>query len=105
MRIIEAVQCDVPLEILLGVGRFDAKQLVHSSNGHQDNHETDPGHKAKIGHETEIGHETKIGLETNHGQAFSTWSYKTDQPLSLDALKEMVRRKLPGNIYRCKGVV
>jgi G3E family GTPase len=81
VRIVETVQCDVPLEILLGVGRFDAQQLAQSPYGHHHNHKTD------------------------HGHTFSTWSYETDQPLSLDALQEMVRRKLPGNIYRCKGII
>ena len=81
VRIVEAVQCNVPLEILLGVGRFDAQQLGQSSNGRHQDHESD------------------------HGQVFSTWSYETDHPLSLDALQEMVRRKLPGNIYRCKGII
>jgi G3E family GTPase len=57
VRIVEAVQCDVPLEILLAVGRFDPSQLVHGD------------------------------------------------PLSLEALREMVKKKLPANIYRCKGVV
>ncbi len=80
VRIVEAVQCDIPLEILLAVGRFDPQQLVESNNGHHHDH-------------------------ADHGQTFSTWSYQTDQPLSLDALNEMVKKKLPGNIYRCKGVV
>jgi len=78
VRIVETVQCDVPLEILLAVGRFDPQQLVESNSGHD---------------------------HTDHGQSFSTWSYQTDQPLSLDALNEMVKKRLPGNIYRCKGVV
>jgi len=81
VRIVEAVQCDVPLEILLSVGRFDAQQLAQSSNGQHQDHESD------------------------HGQDFSTWSYETDQPLSMDVLGEMIRRKLPGNIYRCKGII
>jgi len=81
VRIVESVQCDVPLEILLGVGRFDAQQLVESPNGHHPEEGQD------------------------HGHTFSTWSYKTDQPLSLDALKVMIRRRLPGNVYRCKGVI
>jgi len=80
VRIIEAVQCDVPLEILLAVGRFDPQQLVESNHDHHHDH-------------------------TDHGQTFSTWSYQTDQPLSLDALNEMIKKRLPGNIYRCKGVV
>ena len=80
VRIVEAVQCDVPLEILLAVGRFDPQQLVDSDNGNHHDH-------------------------TNHGQTFSTWSYQTDQLMSLEALNEMVKKRLPGNIYRCKGVV
>ena len=78
VRIVEAVQCDVPLEILLAVGRFDSTQLVNRDNGHEHDH---------------------------HGRAFSTWSYETERPLSLEALREMVKKKLPGTIYRCKGVV
>ena len=35
---------------------------------------------------------------------FSTWSYETDKPLALEALRETMR-KLPGTIYRAKGVV
>ena len=80
VRIVEAVQCDLPLEILLAVGRFDPQQLVESDNGHHHDH-------------------------TDHGQTFSTWSFETDEPISLEALTEMVKKRLPGNIYRCKGVV
>ena len=39
-----------------------------------------------------------------HARAFSTWSYETGEPLSLEALREAVSR-LPVNIYRCKGVI
>jgi G3E family GTPase len=42
---------------------------------------------------------------TDHSQQFSTWSYQSQQPLSLAALQEMVKRRLPGEIYRCKGIV
>ncbi len=40
----------------------------------------------------------------DHSKSFSTWSYVTDRPLSLEALREAAC-KLPGNIYRCKGIV
>jgi G3E family GTPase len=40
-----------------------------------------------------------------HGTDFSTWSYETDAPLSLDALRTMVKRSLPGGVYRCKGFI
>jgi G3E family GTPase len=78
VRIVEAVACDVPLEILLAVGRFDPMQLAQNEDGHDHN---------------------------DHVHNFSTWSFETDRPLSLAALGEMVKKKLPGNIYRCKGVV
>lgn len=68
----------VPLEILLAVGRFDPQQLLHTGNGQEHSH---------------------------HDQDFSTWSFETERPLSLDALNEMIKKQLPGNIYRCKGVV
>ena len=40
----------------------------------------------------------------DHAQMFRTWSYETDEPLSLDALRDAASR-LPVNIYRCKGVI
>ena len=76
IRIIETSYCEVPLEILLGVGRFDAGQL-QDSNG---------------------------GLDA-HSRVFSTWSYEAKRPMSLESLREMVRRELPASIYRCKGII
>ena len=39
-----------------------------------------------------------------HDHRFESWSYETDRPLSLDALRK-VAAKLPANVYRAKGVV
>ncbi len=89
LRIVETDFCEVPYEILLGVGRFDParadrnSQAVHNCTDatcHDDNHAHD------------------------HSKVFSTWSYETDQPLGLEALREKLRR-LPGSVYRAKGVV
>lgn len=85
VRIVEAVHCDVPLEILLAVGRFD------------------PTNSA-IQHEASNDH-TRHPSPITPGGVFDTWSYETDRPLSLSALRTMVRRELPGSIYRCKGIV
>ncbi len=82
IRIIEATRCDVPLEILLAVGRFDPAHVVSQ-------------HK---GHEHHYGHGTLASM-------FQTWSFESDRPLSLEALRQMVRRELPASIYRCKGIV
>jgi G3E family GTPase len=83
-RLVEARRGDVPLEVLLSVGRFDPGRMEQA-------HWTDPA----CGHE-HAGHD--------HAEAFSTWSYETDQPLSLEALRETAR-KLPATIYRAKGVI
>ena len=36
---------------------------------------------------------------------FETWSYESDRPVSLGALRQMVQRELPASVYRCKGIV
>ena len=86
IRIIDAKRCDVPLEILLAVGRFDPAHMVarHKSGG--ENYEHHHGHGAV-------------------GNMFDTWSYETDQPFSLETLRQMVRKELPASVYRCKGIV
>jgi G3E family GTPase len=95
LRIVETNYCEVPYEILLGVGRFDptraglnshaAEQICSDANCREENH----GHN----------HHGQ-----DHSKVFSTWSYETDQPLALEMLRERLR-KLPGSIYRAKGVV
>ena len=39
------------------------------------------------------------------GEMFETWSYESEQPFSVEALRDTVRRELPASIYRCKGIV
>jgi G3E family GTPase len=90
LRIVEADYCEVPYEILLGVGCFD------------------PGRGDRTAHAVEHGCTDPAGHddchEHDHSDVFSSWSYETDQPLRLDALREAMR-KLPGTVYRAKGVV
>ena len=95
LRIVETNYCEVPYEILLGVGRFDpARAAVNSESAQQ-----------RCGgancHDESHGH-SQDGQD--HSKVFSTWSYETDQPLELAALRESLR-KLPGSVYRAKGVV
>ena len=85
IRIIESNYCDVSYDVLLSVGRFDYGKAALASNGNGSGHEHDLN-------------------PTDHGQTFSTWSYETDQMISMDALRK-VAKKLPGSIYRCKGVI
>jgi G3E family GTPase len=86
-RLLEATRGEVPLEILLSAGRFDAAQLDHKPHYQHD-----------------CAGEHCNYHDHDHASVFSTWSYETDQPLSLDLLRE-VARKLPPNIYRCKGII
>jgi G3E family GTPase len=76
VRILDAVYCDVPLEVLLSVGRFDPEVLVR--NGNTGTPEHDPG--------------------------FETWEYTSAEPMSVDELRAAVR-SLPASVYRCKGFV
>jgi G3E family GTPase len=93
LRIVETNYCEVPSEILLGVGRFEPTRTdltAHPEYGctdlgcHDDHHGNHSGQ--------------------NHSKVFSTWSYETDQPVALDALRETMRT-LPGTVYRAKGVI
>ena len=90
LRIVETNQCDVPLEILLSVGRYDATQVGI-------NYKPSPEINCTTAKCQDEHHH-------DHSKTFHTWSFETDQPMSLEALKETAR-KLPGNIYRAKGFI
>ena len=78
IRIVEAVQGGVPLEVLLAVGRFDPAKAAELGRG-------DADHRV--------------------GGAFDRWSFRTHQPFSHGALEQMIRRNLPASVYRCKGII
>ena len=87
-RLIRAVRCEVPLEILLSVGRFDPARM-------------------KLNHAIADGcSDGNCDHEHHHHDPskFSTWSFETDRPLSLEALRTAAS-KLPACVYRAKGVV
>jgi len=87
IRIIEATRCDVPLAILLAVGRFDPVNVISQrEDSDVEEHE----------HHHEHG---------DVGAMFQTWSFESDRPFSLELLRQMVRRELPASIYRCKGII
>ena len=87
-RLIEASRCNVPLEILLSVGRFDPTQLDYRS------FPVGAGELCACG---------EHGCR-DHTQSFATWTYETSVPLSLSTLRETAAR-LPANVYRCKGII
>jgi G3E family GTPase len=95
LRIVETNYCEVPYEILLGVGRFDATRA--ELNSHRVAQSCTEANCRDECHEHDYHGQ-------DHSKVFSTWSYQTNEPLALDALRERLR-KLPGNVYRVKGVV
>ena len=88
IRIVETNFCDVPYEILLAVGRLDPIKMGRA--------------ELRLGHDLDGEGEHEQG--SDHRSAFDTWSYETDGLLSLEALRQTAR-KLPGGIFRCKGLI
>ncbi|WP_170456316.1 CobW family GTP-binding protein [Ruegeria arenilitoris] len=85
-RLVEAVNADVPLDILLSVGRFAAEQLETEVPEHHE-------------------HGPDCGCQhADHSDGFSTTMIKAEQPISLSSLRGAIR-KLPGDVYRLKGFV
>jgi len=80
-RLVEATRGNVPLEILLSAGRFDAAQLDTSPSHH---------HHCADAH---CDHEDH-GDNQDHAEIFSTFSYETTAPLSRGAAGE--REAAPG---------
>jgi G3E family GTPase len=89
-RIVEATYGRVPPELVLGVGMYDLDRLA--ARPAQDVHV----HEAGEAHDHDHDHD--------HSRVFETWSWTTDEPLSLRALRRAVEN-LPESIYRAKGVV
>ncbi|MDE0461287.1 MAG: GTP-binding protein, partial [Caldilineaceae bacterium] len=97
-RILESTYGQVSLELVLGVGKYAPERLhrraqrdvhVHGADEEHD-HDHDDGHHHHEHHD--------------HTLVFSTWSWTTDKPLSLSALRGMFE-ELPNTIYRAKGVI
>ena len=90
LRTVETDYCEVPYQVLLGVGRFDPARTDLNSRAAE--------HSCTNKSCQDESH------RHDHSKVFSTLSYETDQPLALEALRETMR-KLPGTVYRAKGVV
>jgi G3E family GTPase len=84
VRIFEASHCRVPMEVLLGCGRFEPSQTEELLTS---------------------GKEAVTTIRHDHGTTFARWSYESSEPLSLDRLQSMIKTGLPEGVYRCKGFV
>lgn len=86
-RIMEAVQCQVPIELLLNVGHYDDERILTASS--QDVHVHEAGEAHHHHHH-------------DHSLIFDTWSWVSMEPVSLRELQRVVE-SLPASIYRAKG--
>ena len=94
-RIIETTQADVPLELLLNVGQFETERLASRQPHDIHVHAEDEEHEHE---DNEYPHQ-----HTDHTLVFSTWSWRSSQPVSFRALQRMVNR-LPETICRAKEI-
>ena len=93
-RMLETTHGRVPVEMFFGVGAFEATRR-DLDRAEAVNAAHDGGCDSGCRHEP---------LAPNHGEMFTTWTYRTDRPFSLNALQYAVEH-LPENIYRAKGKV
>lgn len=87
-RILEAAHGDIPVRLILGAGQFDPVRLLNRSPESVHVHEEGEHHDH----------------EHDHSRVYSTWSWVSDQPLSLKAVRRVID-KLPVGIYRAKGIL
>jgi G3E family GTPase len=99
-RIFETTFARVPLDLLLGVGRFDLSHLLnHPSAAGADRPDIHVHAAGEAAHDDQ--HE-EAHTHTDHSMVFNTWNWYSDQPLSFKALRKAVKT-LPPAIYRAKG--
>ena len=89
----EAAHCSLPLEILLGVHSIDPTTAAAWNIAGEHCHDVLPDWRGIAGHH-----------EHHHDHVFETWSYKSDIPLQLGLLQQLLSH-LPKTLYRAKGFV
>jgi G3E family GTPase len=89
-RVLEASYGQVPLELVLGVGRY----RIDLDQAHEHNHD----------HEQSDHSEHEHHHEHDHSTEFATWSYETDRPFVLPDIR-LTLQALPETIFRAKGVL
>ncbi|MDX2078397.1 MAG: GTP-binding protein [bacterium] len=97
-RILEVTYGKVPLELVLGVGKYAPEKVAERTEKDVHVHDVDEEH-----HHDGDEHDDHEHTH-DHSTVFSTWSWATDKALSLQKLREMFE-ELPTTIYRAKGVI
>ena len=92
-RILPAVQADVPLALVLGVGLFAPEHLSERGARDVHVHEQRPDGGAAADH-----------AHADHGLVFDTWSFVDERPFDFKTLRDAIKA-LPNDIFRAKGVL
>ncbi len=97
-RILQATYGKVPLDLVLGVGKYDLQRFSGKSGLDVHVHADGEAHEHD---NADVNHHEH---HADHTLVFNTWRYTTDQPLSRGAVRDAVKN-LPATIYRAKGFV
>lgn len=103
-RILETSFAQAPLELLLGVGRYEPEQLARREPRDVHVHAPEPpAHKRKHGFVMALQgkHDHHHG---DHSLVFTSSAFTSDKPLMLKKLRRFLD-ELPASIYRAKGFV
>jgi G3E family GTPase len=88
-RILEAVECNIPLEAFLGIGTYNPQTAFgitgHGVHVHGMNENPDHDH-------------------SDHSLVFGTWNWHSDEPLLIAEIRRALD-ELPKDIFRVKGIL
>lgn len=120
-EIVECNYCDVPLDKILNTNMFDFDSVATSASwiseieGHHeedehdehhhhehDEHHHEHEHEHEHSHHHHHHHEHEGGEVEEYG--IGTYVYYRHQPMVLGLFDDLVARKWPKNIIRCKGI-
>jgi G3E family GTPase len=106
-RIFETSFGQIPLELALGVGRFDAAVLAREARDvhvHSEKEKSLALPLVASNQDQDEEHDHHHDHDHDHSLVFSTWNFVSEEPFELKALRETVKN-LPVDIYRAKGVL
>jgi len=104
-RIFETTHGQIPLELALGVGRFDPSQTEREAKDiHVHDAPEKHEHELNVHAHDENHHDHEHEHNHDHSTVFETWNYRNNEPFDMKALREIVKN-LPVTIYRAKGMV
>ncbi len=97
-RILEAVQAQVPLELLLGAATATHEHAHEHAHDHAHDHDHDHAHEHEHEHEHDHDH------DHDHGTQFRTWNYVRHRPFARQPLRHALKA-VPPAVFRIKGVL